>query len=558
MKVRDEQDNGKTRSSVPSRRNVLLAGSTLAAASTLGSLIRVAQAQQPPAPSGRPPNMLVIFGDDIGLTNVSAYSLGLMGYQTPNIDRVAKEGMIFTDYYAEQSCTAGRSSFITGQSTLRTGLSKVGVPGSTIGLQAKDPTLAELLKPLGYATGQFGKNHLGDRNEFLPTVHGFDEFVGNLYHLNAEEEPEDFNYPTDQKFRGLFGPRGVLRCKASDTDDPTEHPRWGRVGKQTIEDTGPLTRKRMETIDDETSAAAIDFMDRQVRAGKPFFCWMNTTRMHFRTHVRAEHRDKPGLTARTEYADGMIEHDATVGTLLKKLDDLGIVNDTIVIYTTDNGPHENSWPDGATTPFRSEKNTNWEGAFRVPCMMRWPGHIRPGSVSHEIVSGHDWLPTLMAAVGDPDVKDKLLKGSNVGGKTFKVHIDGYNQLPYLTGQEAKSPRRGFFYFNDDGDLVALRVENWKIVFEEQRAPGTLQVWAEPFTKLRLPKLYDLHADPYEKADVTSNTYYDWMLSKGYILVGAQELTCEFLETFKEFPPAQRPGSFTIDQAMQKLRQPTGD
>jgi arylsulfatase A-like enzyme len=558
MKVRDEQDNGKTRSSVPSRRNVLLAGSTLAAASTLGSLIGVAQAQQPPAPSGRPPNMLVIFGDDIGLTNVSAYSLGLMGYQTPNIDRVAKEGMIFTDYYAEQSCTAGRSSFITGQSTLRTGLSKVGVPGSTIGLQAKDPTLAELLKPLGYATGQFGKNHLGDRNEFLPTVHGFDEFVGNLYHLNAEEEPEDFNYPTDQKFRGLFGPRGVLRCKASDTDDPTEHPRWGRVGKQTIEDTGPLTRKRMETIDDETSAAAIDFMDRQVRAGKPFFCWMNTTRMHFRTHVRAEHRDKPGLTARTEYADGMIEHDATVGTLLKKLDDLGIVNDTIVIYTTDNGPHENSWPDGATTPFRSEKNTNWEGAFRVPCMMRWPGHIRPGSVSHEIVSGHDWLPTLMAAVGDPDVKDKLLKGSNVGGKTFKVHIDGYNQLPYLTGQEAKSPRRGFFYFNDDGDLVALRVENWKIVFEEQRAPGTLQVWAEPFTKLRLPKLYDLHADPYEKADVTSNTYYDWMLSKGYILVGAQELTGEFLETFKEFPPAQRPGSFTIDQAMEKLRTPTGD
>jgi len=558
MKVRDEQDNGKTRSSVLSRRNVLLAGSTLAAASTLGSQIRVAQAQQQPAPSGRRPNILVIFGDDIGLTNVSAYSLGLMGYQTPNIDRVAKEGMIFTDYYAEQSCTAGRSSFITGQSTLRTGLSKVGVPGSTIGLQAKDPTLAELLKPLGYATGQFGKNHLGDRNEFLPTVHGFDEFVGNLYHLNAEEDPEDFNYPTDPKFKELFGPRGVLRCKATDTDDPTEQPRWGRVGRQTIEDTGPLTRKRMETIDDETSAAAIDFMDRQVRAGKPFFCWMNTTRMHFRTHVRAEHRDKPGLTARTEYADGMIEHDATVGTLLKKLDDLGIANDTIVIYTSDNGPHENSWPDGATTPFRSEKATNWEGAFRVPCMIRWPGHIRPGSVANEIVSGHDWLPTLMAAVGDPDVKDKLLKGSNVGGKTFKVHIDGYNQLPYLTGQETKSPRRGFFYFNDDGDLVALRIENWKIVFEEQRAPGTLQVWAEPFTKLRLPKLYDLHADPYERADITSNTYYDWMLSKSYIFVGAQELTGEFLETFKEFPPAQRPGSFTIDQAMQKLRQPTGD
>ena len=350
----------------------------------------------------------------------------------------------------------------------------------------------------------------------------------------------------------------AVRCKATDIDDPTEQARWGRVGKQSIEDTGPLTRKRMETIDDETSAAAIDFMDRQVRAGKPFFCWMNTTRMHFRTHVRAERRDKPGLTARTEYADGMIEHDATVGTLLKKLDDLGIANDTIVIYTTDNGPHENSWPDGATSPFRSEKATNWEGAFRVPCMIRWPGHIRPGSVSNEIVSGHDWLPTLMAAVGDPDVKNKLLKGSNVGGKTFKVHIDGYNQLPYLSGQEAKSPRRGFYYFNDDGDIVALRVENWKIVFEEQRAPGTLQVWAEPFTKLRVPKLYDLHADPYERADITSNTYYDWMLSKAYIFVGAQTLTGEFLETFKEFPPAQRPGSFTIDQAMEKLRQPTGD
>jgi len=538
------------------RRRVLLAGTSFATAATLGtpSLVKSVQAQ----PSKERPNILVIMGDDIGLTNVSAYSMGLMGYRTPNIDRIAKEGMIFTDYYAEQSCTAGRSSFITGQSTLRTGLSKVGAPGATVGLQAKDPTLAELLQPLGYATGQFGKNHLGDRNEYLPTVHGFDEFFGNLYHLNAEEEPESFNYPTDPKFRQMFGPRGVLRCRASAADDPTEQPRWGRVGKQIIEDTGPLTRKRMETIDDETSAAAIDFIDRQAKAGRPFFCWYCATRMHLRTHVRAAHRDKPGLTARTEYADGMIEHDATVGTLLNKLDDLGITNDTIVIYTTDNGPHMNAWPDGAMTPFRNEKNTNWEGAFRVPCMIRWPGHIAPGQVSNEIVSGLDWLPTLMAATGEPDVKGKLLAGYTVGGKAFNVHIDGYNQLPYLIGQETKSPRRAFFYFNDDGDLVAMRMENWKIVFEEQRAEGTLRVWAEPFTQLRLPKLFDLHSDPFERADITSNTYYDWVIDHLYVLYGANALTAEFLATFKDFPPAQRPATFTIDRAMARLRQRIGD
>jgi arylsulfatase len=558
----DETKTGsQTKDRAPNRRNILLGGTTLVAASALGAgaPIKMAQAQvQQPAASGRKPNIVVIMGDDIGLTNVSAYSMGLMGYRTPNIDRIAKEGMILTDYYAEQSCTAGRSSFITGQSTLRTGLSKVGIPGATVGLQAKDPTLAELLKPLAYATGQFGKNHLGDRNEFLPTVHGFDEFVGNLYHLNAEEEPENFNYPRDPRFSQLFGPRGVLRCKATEVDDPTVDPRFGKVGKQTIEDTGPLTRKRMETIDDETSAAAIDFMDRQVRAGKPFFCWFCPTRMHLRTHVRAEHRDKPGFTARTEYADGMIEHDGTVGTVLKKLDDLGIANDTIVIYTTDNGPHMNSWPDGAMTPFRSEKDTNWEGAFRVPCMIRWPGHIQPGLVSNEMVSGHDWLPTLMAAAGDPDIKDKLLKGYSAAGKTFKVHIDGYNQLLYLTGQESKGPRRGFFYFNDDGDVVALRVENWKIVFEEQRSPGTLDLWSEPFVKLRLPKLFDLHADPYERADTTSNTYWDWYIDHVYIMYGATDLTAEFLETFKEFPPAQRAATFTIDQAMEKLKQQIGD
>jgi arylsulfatase len=502
------------------------------------------------------PNILVIFGDDIGQTNVSAYSMGLMGYRTPNIDRIADEGMIFTDYYAEQSCTAGRSSFITGQSPFRTGLSKVGVPGATVGLQKEDPTIAELLKNHGYATGQFGKNHLGDLNQYLPTVHGFDEFFGNLYHLNAEEEPEQRTYPGEE-FRQKFGPRGVIRSKATGTDDPTEQPRWGRVGKQTIEDTGPLTRKRMETIDDETSDAAVDFIQRQANAKTPFFVWFNSTRMHARTHVAAERRSPPGLTARTEYADGMVEHDGHVGKLLKALDDLGIADNTIVLYTTDNGPHMNTWPDGAMTPFRSEKNTNWEGAFRVPAMIRWPGKIEPGSVSNEIISGHDWIQTFLAAVGEPDIKEKLLKGHSAAGRTFKVHLDGFNQLPYLLGQVDKGPRRGFFYFNDDGDLVALRAENWKIVFMEQRAPGTLRVWAEPFTPLRVPKLFDLRADPYERADVTSNTYYDWFLSQPYIVFGAQVVTAQFLETFKEFPPGQRAASFSIDQAVEKMRQNLG-
>jgi arylsulfatase len=512
-------------------------------------------AQSPAPSSAKKPNILVIFGDDIGQTNVSAYSMGVMGYRTPNIDRIAKEGMMFTDYYAEQSCTAGRSSFITGQCTLRTGLSKVGLPGATVGLQARDATLAELLKPLGYATGQFGKNHLGDRNEYLPTVHGFDEFFGNLYHLNAEEDPENRFYPRDPAVRQALGPRGVLRCKASDKDDPTDQPRWGKVGKQTIEDTGPLTRKRMETIDDETSAAAIDFIQRQSKAGKPFFCWMNTTRMHFRTHVRESHRDQPGLNSRTEYADGMIEHDAAIGTILKAVDDLGIANDTIVLYTTDNGPHQNSWPDGGTTPFRSEKATNWEGAFRVPCMIRWPGHIKPDSVSNEIVSGLDWLPTFMAAVGDADITNKLLTGYSAGGKTFKVHLDGYNQLPYLTGQQERSARKEFIYFNDDADLVGLRYENWKFVFEEQRAPGTMRIWAEPFTKLRVPKLFNLRSDPYERADVTSNTYYDWFMSDGAgPFLASPAVVGKFLATFKEYPPSQRPSSFSIDQLVEKMQQ----
>ena len=520
------------------RRSLLLGGSALSVLSVvgLGPTIEIAQAQTPPA-GGRKLNILVIFGDDVGQSNISAYTFGLMGYKTPNIDRLAREGAMFTDYYAEQSCTAGRSTFITGQCTLRTGLSKVGVPGSTVGLQARDVTIAEILKPMGYATGQFGKNHLGDRDEYLPTNHGFDEFFGNLYHLNAEEEPEQRTYPRDPEFRKKYGPRGVIRSYAD-----------GR-----IQDTGPLTKKRMETIDDETSAAAIDFMDRQVKANKPFFCWFNSTRMHFRTHVKEDRRSPPGLTALTEYADGMIEHDGHVGQILKKLDDLGIANDTLVIYTTDNGPHANSWPDGATTPFRSEKNTNWEGAYRVPCFIRWPGQVQAGTVFNGIVSGLDWFPTLVAAAGEPDIKEKLLKGYQSGGKTHKVHLDGYNQVPYLTGKQPASARKEFVYFNDDSDLVGLRYENWKIVFEEQRAPGTMRVWAEPFTKLRLPKLFDLRADPYERADITSNTYYDWFVSQPYVIFAAQEVVGKFLATFKEYPPSQRAASFSIDQIVEKMQ-----
>ncbi|MBN9514047.1 MAG: arylsulfatase [Alphaproteobacteria bacterium] len=528
----DDTNNGSN------RRKLLLGGTALSVLGTVGlaGTVQQAQAQQPPA-GGRRLNILVIFGDDVGQSNISAYTFGLMGYKTPNIDRLAREGAMFTDYYAEQSCTAGRSTFITGQSTLRTGLSKVGVPGATVGLQARDVTIAEILKPMGYATGQFGKNHLGDRDEYLPTNHGFDEFFGNLYHLNAEEEPEQRTYPKDPEFRKKYGPRGVIRSYAD-----------GR-----IQDTGPLTKKRMETIDDETSAAAIDFMDRQVKANKPFFCWFNSTRMHFRTHVKEDRRSPAGLTALTEYADGMVEHDGHIGQILKKLDDLGIANDTLVIYTTDNGPHANSWPDGATTPFRSEKNTNWEGAYRVPCFIRWPGRVQPGTVFNGIVSGLDWFPTLVAAAGEADIKDKLLKGFQTGGKTYKVHLDGYNQLPYLTAKEPNSARKEFVYFNDDAELVGLRYENWKIVFEEQRAPGTMRVWAEPFTKLRLPKLFDLRADPYERADITSNTYYDWFVSQPYVIFAAQEVVGKFLATFKEYPPSQRASSFSIDQIVEGMQ-----
>jgi arylsulfatase A-like enzyme len=502
----------------------------------------------------RKPNILVIWGDDIGITNLSCYSDGLMGYRTPNIDRLAKEGMRFTDAYGEQSCTAGRASFITGQSGFRTGLTKVGVPAAPVGLQAEDPTIAELLKNHGYATGQFGKNHLGDLNRYLPTAHGFDEFFGNLYHLNAEEEPEMPDYPPARDFPGFrerFGPRGVIHSWATDTDDRTEEPRWGRVGKQRIEDTGPLTKKRMETCDDEFVAAAKDWITRQHAAGTPFFCWVNTTHMHLFTHTKPSSLGQAGRW-QSPYHDTMIDHDKNVGELLDLLDELGIADNTFVMYSTDNGPHMNTWPDGAMTPFRSEKNTNWEGAFRIPLLVRWPGKIPAGIVSNEIVHHHDWLPTFLAMAGEPDVKEKLLQGHQAAGKTFKVHIDGYNLLPYLTGQEAKSPRQGFIYFSDDGDLVALRFDNWKIVFMEQRAAGTLRVWAEPFVPLRVPKLYNLRTDPFERADITSNSYYDWTINHLYILFAAQAIVAGFLATFQEFPPRQKAASFTVDQALAKM------
>jgi arylsulfatase A-like enzyme len=501
------------------------------------------------------PNILVIWGDDIGITNLSCYSDGLMGYRTPNIDRIADEGMRFTDSYGEQSCTAGRASFITGQSGYRTGLTKVGIPGATIGLRAEDPTIAELLKNQGYATGQFGKNHLGDRNEFLPTVHGFDEFFGNLYHLNAEEEPELPDYPTEAEyphFHERYGPRGVLHAWASDEDDDSEHPRWGRVGKQRIEDTGPLTKKRMETCDDEFATAAVDWIRRQHEADKPFFCWVNFTHMHFRTHTKPDSLGQSGPW-QSPYHDTMIDHDKNVGQLLDLLDELGIGDDTFVMYSTDNGPHANSWPDGATTPFRSEKNTNWEGAFRVPMVVRWPGRIAAGVVSNELVQHHDWLPTFLSMAGEPDVVEKLENGHEADGKLFTVHIDGYDLLPYLTGQADTSPRPGFIYFDDDGDLVALRWAHWKVVFMEQRAAGTLQVWAEPFVPLRVPKLYNLRTDPFERADLTSNTYYDWLLDHAYLVFAAQGIVTQFLETFQKFPPRQKPGSFTIDQALERMQ-----
>jgi arylsulfatase len=485
------------------------------------------------------PNILIIWGDDVGQSNISAYTMGLVGYRTPNIDRIAKEGMIFTDYYGEQSCTAGRSSYIMGQSVFRTGLSKVGLPGAAEGIKKEDPTIAGLLKAKGYVTGQFGKNHLGDRDEMLPTNHGFDEFFGNLYHLNAEEEPENEDYPKDPKFRKRFGPRGVIKSFAG--------------GK--IEDTGPLTKKRMETVDDETLDLALNFIDRAHKANKPFYVWWNGTRMHFRTHVKKSLR---GISGQDEYADGMVEHDMHVGKLLKKLDDLGIADNTIVQYSTDNGPHMNTWPDAAWSPFRGEKNTNWEGGWRVPSMVRWPGKVKAGSVSNEIMHHMDWLPTLLAAAGDPDIKAKLKKGGvKAIGRTYKVHLDGYNFLPHLTGKEQKGPRKEIFYFSDEGDLTALRYGDWKAVFMEQKAEATLRAWIEPWTELRVPLIFHLRRDPYERAYATSNTYYDWLIDRVFLLVPAQVYVANFLKTFKEFPPRQEAASFSLSKVMEKLSKPSG-
>src|SRR5579863_2164618 len=494
------------------------------------------------------PNILVIFGDDVGQTDVSAYSMGLMGFHTPNIDRIAKEGMMFTDYYAENSCTAGRATFITGQSAWRTGLTKVGVPGAPVGLQPRDITIAQALKALGYTTGQFGKNHLGDRDEYLPTNHGFDEFYGNLYHLNAEEEPERPYWPSNNPdFLKSYNPRGVIHSFAD--------------GK--IEDTGPMTKKRMETIDDETTKACMDFITKQAKAGTPFFSWMNFTRMHIFTHVRPEYAGKAGLGQGYFYADGMWEMDQNVGKLLKLLDDLGVTKDTIVVFSTDNGPNMFTWPDAAVSPFRSEKDSNWEGAFRVPAMIRWPDKIKAGEVSNELFSGLDWFPTLLAAAGDTTIKDRLLKGSSVSGKNYKVHLDGFNQLPYLLGQQPRGKRDEYYYFDDDGQLVAMRFDvlqpgasirtAWKVIFCEQRQPGQFDIWANPFTCLRVPRVFNLRMDPYEHAQVSGDNYDSWRVDNAYLVFEGTRRASLFLETFLEYPPSQIPASFSIDQVEEGIK-----
>lgn len=527
-----------------------------AAGVAIGALAAMASGAH--AQDATKPNILVVWGDDIGQSNISAFTRGLMGYRTPNIDRIADEGMLFTDYYGEQSCTAGRSSFIMGQSVFRTGLSKVGLPGADLGMQTEDPTIAGLLKAEGYVTGQFGKNHLGDKDEHLPTNHGFDQFLGNLYHLNAEEEPESEDYPGNivlpngETFKERYGPRGVISSNATYAEDGTP--------TQDIEDTGPLTRKRMETVDDETSEAAIQFIRDAHEAGTPWFVWWNGTRMHFRTHVKDEMRQTAnelfdGLVA-DEYTAGMIEHDMHIGKFLDLLDELGIADNTIVMYSTDNGPHYNTWPDAASTPFWGEKNTNWEGGWRVPAFVRWPGQIEAGSVTNEIVHHMDWLPTFLAAAGNDTIKEDLKTGGvEAIGREYKVHLDGYNILPLLTGETDESPRREIFYFTDDGDLSALRYDSWKLIFLEQKAWGTLRAWIEPFTELRVPLVFNLRRDPYERAYRTSNTYYDWVIDRVYFLVPAQQYVAQFLGTFQEFPPRQKAASFSLDQVMEKLADP---
>ncbi|HEV7305977.1 arylsulfatase [Ensifer sp.] len=515
-----------------SRRDLLLGGSALAAAAlTVSATSASAQQSTAPAAGGGKPNILMIMGDDIGWFNPSIYHRGMMGYRTPNIDRIGNEGAMFTDWYGEQSCTAGRAAFITGQSPIRTGLTKVGLPGADLGLQAEDPTVAEFLKAQGYATGQFGKNHLGDKDEFLPTNHGFDEFFGNLYHLNAEEEPENPDYPKNPEFKKRFGPRGVIHSFAD-----------GR-----IEDTGALTKKRMETVDGEFLAAALDFIDRQHNAQKPWFCYFNSTRMHVNTHLKAE---SEGKTGKGVYADGMVEHDGMVGELLKKLDDLGLVENTIVVYTTDNGAEVMTWPDGGNTPFRGEKATNWEGGYRVPTCIRWPGVIKPNTVYNEMFSHYDLIPTFCAAAGEPDIVAKCKTGYQAGSKSFKVHLDGYNLMPFFRGEVNDGPRRDFLYWNDDGELVSVRIQDWKVVFKAQESTG-IGVWRDAFTDLRAPKLFNLRADPFERGD-ESIEYEKWFFDRAFVVVPSQALVAQWLESFKEFPIRQKPASFNLDDVMDKL------
>ncbi|MGF6174268.1 arylsulfatase [Ensifer sp. 4252] len=528
----DQQQNGH--SSGVSRRDLLLAGSALAAAAMTasgGAAPASAQQSTPATAGGGKPNILMIMGDDIGWFNPSIYHRGMMGYRTPNIDRIGNEGAMFTDWYGEQSCTAGRAAFITGQSPIRTGLTKVGLPGADIGLQPEDPTVAEFLKALGYATGQFGKNHLGDKDEFLPTNHGFDEFFGNLYHLNAEEEPENPDYPKSPDFRKRFGPRGVIHSYAD-----------GR-----IEDTGALTKKRMETVDEEFLAAALEFIDRQHNAQKPWFCYFNSTRMHVNTHLKPE---SEGKTGKGIYSDGMVEHDGMVGQLLKKLDDLGLVENTIVVYTTDNGAEVMTWPDGGNTPFRGEKATNWEGGYRVPTCIRWPGVIKPNTIYNDIASHYDFIPTLCAAAGEPDIVEKCKAGYQAGTKTFKVHLDGYNLIPYFKGEVKDAPRREFLYWNDDGELVSVRFQDWKVVFKAQESTG-IGVWRDQFTTMRTPKLFNLRADPFERGD-ESIEYESWFFNRAFVVVPSQAIVAKWLESFNDFPIRQKPASFNLDEVMEKL------